>query len=212
MHFVIFTGGALKRGRSVEKALKSFDKIIAVDSGASYCHKLQLIPDLVVGDFDSIDKKTLKTLEKKGVPMLRFPREKDETDTEIAINTAIKQGATKISVIAGIFGERTDHMLANVLLPILYKIPVYFVDGKTTLWLAKGPKSEKITGVKNDLLSLIPLSKNVGGITTKGLKYSLKNGALFLGKTRGISNVFVKDEAEVIFSKGVLLLVHTAFA
>lgn len=212
MHFVIFTGGLLKKGHAVDRALKTFDKTIAVDSGTSYCLERKLTPDFVVGDFDSIDKKTLKKLETKGIPILRFPEEKDQTDTEIAVQIAIEKGATKISILAGIAGDRIDHMLANVLLPIQYKVPIYYVDGNTKLWLAKGPGTQKINGRKNDLLSLTPLSKTVRNINTSGLKYSLKNGTLFLGKTRGISNVLKKKVAQVSFSKGILLFVHTQLA
>ncbi|HVF68995.1 MAG TPA: thiamine diphosphokinase [Xanthomonadales bacterium] len=212
MHFVIFTGGTLQKDRAVEKVLKNFDKIIAVDSGASHCDKFKLIPDFVVGDFDSIDKKLLIKFEKLGSKILRFPEEKNETDTEIGIQTAIDHGATKISVLGGLAGDRIDHILANVLIPIRYKIPVYFASGNQTLWLAKGPKTEKIKGSKTDLLSLIPLSPTVDGIATKGLKYVLGNEKLNLGKTRGVSNVFMRRSVEVNWKKGTLLLIHTSLA
>ncbi len=101
MHFVIFTGGTLQKGRAVENSLKNFDKIIAVDSGASHCTQLKLIPDFVVGDFDSVDKRILKNFEQKGSKILKFSQEKDATDTEIGIQTAIEHGATKVSVLGG---------------------------------------------------------------------------------------------------------------
>lgn len=212
MHFLILTGGALDKGRAVDKALTSFDKVIAVDSGASHCHKLKLLPDFLVGDFDSIDKKLLKRFEKRGSVILRFPEEKDLTDTEIGIKTAIENGATKISVLGGIAGDRIDHIIANILLPFQYKIPVYYVNKNQTMWLAKGPTSEKIEAQKNDLLSLIPLSKVVTNIQTKGLKYALENEPLFFGNTRGISNEFKENMVNVSWEKGQMLLVHTSLA
>ncbi len=212
MHFLIFTGGDLEKGRAVEKALASFDKVIAVDSGASHCISYSLAPDFVVGDFDSIDEKTLAHVKSSEAKILNYPQEKDETDTHIAIRIAVEQGAKKISVLGGVAGDRIDHMLANILLPIQYTVPTYFVNEKTTLWLSKGPTTEEITGNKEDLLSLVPFSETVEGIQTRGLKYALENESLFLGKTRGVSNVFQEEIVKVTWKKGLLLIVHTSFA
>ncbi len=202
----------MEKGRAVEKALTSYDKVIAVDNGATHCLSYSLVPDFVVGDFDSIDEKTLAHVKKSDAKILNYPPEKDETDTHIAIRIAVEQGAKKISVLGGVAGDRIDHMLANILLPIQYTVPTYFVNEKTTLWLSKGPKTEEIAGNKEDLLSLVPFSETVEGIQTQGLKYVLNNETLFLGKTRGVSNVFQKEVVKVAWKKGLLLIVHTSFA
>lgn len=208
MQYVIFTGGVLHSGGAVITALAHFDKSIAADAGASSALSLGITPDYLIGDFDSIDDKTLALF--KDVEQVRFPEEKNETDTELAITFAIEQGATSITLLGGIAGDRIDHILANVLLLTQYTIPIVFVDANTTLWLAKGPAEEFIEGDIGDLLSLIPVSKTVEHIQTNGLQYALCDESLFLGKPRGISNVLNKQKASVSFTEGQLLITHIA--
>jgi thiamine pyrophosphokinase len=211
MHYIIITGGALVKGSSVEKAILDSDKIIAVDSGASHCSKLKTAPDLLVGDFDSIDPKLLLKLKKRKIPIIRFPKEKNETDTELAIKRAIQDKATEISVLAGLQGDRIDHILANVLLFQKYKVPIRFVSGNQALWGTSGPKTEKIRGKRGDLLSLIPLSVT-SELRTKNLKYPLRRESLKPGSGRGVSNEFVARTVTVAFKKGTLLFIHTSLS
>ncbi|HYK08073.1 MAG TPA: thiamine diphosphokinase, partial [Candidatus Eisenbacteria bacterium] len=84
-----------------------------------------------------------------------------------------------------------------------------FINGNQVSWVEKGPAKVSLSGKKGDLLSLIPLSPEVTGITTKNLYYPLRNETLYFGLPRGISNVFTEDSAEVSFAKGMLLFVHT---
>jgi len=210
MQFAIITGGVLNLGPAVNKVLSEADKVIAVDSGATHCIELKLIPDFVVGDFDSVDNKTLKSLEEKGSKILRFPKEKNETDTELAIDTAIKQGATKISVLGGISGTRIDHILSNILLLLkkkFAKVEIKFADGNQEIYL--GRKHAVISGKKGDTISFIPISGKVPDVTSTGLKYNLANYHLSIQKNHGISNVLTQDTAVVTWKKGALLIVHT---
>ena len=211
MHFVIFTGGALQKGRAVEKALKNFDKIIAVDSGAAHCAELKLIPDFVVGDFDSIDSKLLKNFEKQGSKILKFPEEKNETDTEIAIQTAIEHGATKISILGGVAGDRIDHILSNILLLLkkkFAKTEIRFVNGNQQIYLTR--KHAIISGKKGDTVSFIPISGDAPGTVSTGLKYDLAHYHLSLQGNHGISNVLIHDTVTVTWKKGALLIIHTS--
>jgi thiamine pyrophosphokinase len=209
MHFLIFSGGELNPGLAVRKALSDFDKILAVDSGAAHSEKFKLKPDFLVGDFDSIDKKVLDRLKAGKTKILQFPKEKKQTDTELGIKTAVEYGATEITILGGTAGDRVDHILANVLLSTQFTIPIKFTDSNSITWLAKGPKTEKINGGVHDLLSLIPLSQVVKGIQTEGLKYPLKNESLIFGKSRGISNEFLKKTINVKWAYGILVISHT---
>ncbi|HVA96185.1 MAG TPA: thiamine diphosphokinase [Candidatus Acidoferrales bacterium] len=205
MHYGIFAGGELHPGTAVTQVLSQFDKVIAADSGAAIAISQEIKPDIIIGDFDSIDNVTLTSL--KNVKQVRFPSEKDATDTELAVDFAIHHGATKITILGGIAGDRIDHILANIFLPEQYNVPIFFVDAGSVLWFSKGPE-EKITGIPGDLLSLIPLTK-IEGITTTGLKYVLKNEKLYVGKSRSVSNVFLKPNAIVRWTKGHMLIIHT---
>lgn len=208
MHVVIFTGGALQHGLAVTKSLSQFDKVIAADSGAASAVSLKITPDVVIGDFDSIDENTVVFLKKRNTEFIRFPKEKDATDTELAIDFAVKNGATKITVLGGAAGDRIDHVLANVFLPMQYSVPIFFVDADSVLWFANGPKKEIIKGRSGDLLSLIPLSQ-IEEIKTASLQYPLHNETLFVGRSRGVSNMFTQKEAEIKWKSGQLFIIHT---
>lgn len=207
MHVGIFAGGELHNGTVVKKIINQFDKVIAADSGAASAVALGVIPDYVIGDFDSIDEKTTELLRKKNTEFFRFPHVKNETDTELAVDFAVSLGATNITIAGGIAGDRIDHILANIFLTQHVSTPIKYIDSGSVLWRAKGYE-EIIKGKPGDLLSLIPLSR-IEGITTQGLRYSLNNDSLTRGKSRGVSNVFVKEEVAVRWKKGRLFFVHT---
>lgn len=205
----IFTGGEITKGGAITDAIKKLDMVIAADSGAKHALDYHCFPKFVIGDFDSLDKKTTKILEEKGCQFISYASEKDQTDTELAITFAIKQKATKIFLFGAIKGDRIDHILGNIFLPIRYSVPISFVDKETSATVLKGPQTIKLTGKKNDLLSLIPLVQSVTNITTKNLYYPLHNDTLSLGTTRGMSNCFTKNTVELQFEKGRLLVIHT---
>jgi len=210
MRALIFTGGVVRPGSAVKKTTKqTFDFIIAADSGAKEALILGIIPQIVIGDYDSLDNQTLISIKKSNTRLIKFSPFKNETDTELAIQEAIKRGAKDITVIGGIEGDRIDHILANISLLNNTKISLRFISGNQTIWQLTGPANVSINGNPGDLLSLIPMHKDATGITTNGLAYALKNEALFFGKTKGTSNEFTSTNAEVKFQKGTLLIIHT---
>src|SRR5205823_14427089 len=116
MHVVIFTGGTLRPGKAVQAAIASADLVIAADSGAATALQHGCPPAIIVGDFDSLDPLTAQQLQEQGSRGIAVPVEKDETDTELAVRTAIKQGATAITILGWLGGARFDHTMANILL------------------------------------------------------------------------------------------------
>jgi thiamine pyrophosphokinase len=209
MNIVIFSGGAVQKGYFVTQALKNADFIIAADCGAKSALEFRSTPSIVIGDMDSLDSEIIKKLKQKKIPFLKYPTMKDKTDTQLALDYAIKQKAKRISIIGGTKGNRLDHILANIFLLTTTKTDVSFIDGDQRTWIKKGPCKESVTGKKNDLLSLIPLSEKVTGIVTIGLKYSLHNETLHLGQSRGVSNVLLQNSTTVSFESGLFIIIHT---
>lgn len=210
MHVVIFAGGTLRPGKAVNDALASADLIIAADAGAQTALQFGLTPSIVVGDFDSLalSRDTLRDL---GCQTIQVPTEKDVTDSELSVETAIQQGASRITLLGALGGQRFEHSIANVLLLADYDaIPIYIIDGPSVSWLLRGPGSTKIEGQMGDLLSLFPLAGDAYGIHTSNLYYPLHGETLRFGKPRGISNVLTASQAEVSLEHGLLLIIHTA--
>jgi thiamine pyrophosphokinase len=211
MHVVIFAAGTLRPGRQVQEAIASADLVIAADQGAATALQYGCTPAFVVGDFDSLAVLPLQKLQARGSHIIRAAVEKNETDSELAIQLAIEQGATIITLLGGLGGARFDHTMGNIMLLAGFEqIPIRIVDGPSTCWLLRGPGHANIEGEQGDLLSLLPLTGDVTGIQTQGLYYPLHKETLHFGKPRGVSNVLTEQQAEVSCEQGLLLLIHTA--
>jgi thiamine pyrophosphokinase len=211
MHVVIFAGGTLRPGQQVQETIANSDLVIAADQGAATALQYGCTPAFVVGDFDSLPALPLQQLQARGSHIIRAAVEKNETDSELAIQLAIEQGATTITLLGGLGGARFDHTMGNIMLLAGFEqIPIRIVDGPSTCWLLRGPGHTNILGEKGDLLSLLPLTGDVTGVQTQGLYYPLHRETLYFGKPRGVSNVLTEQQAEVSCEQGLLLLIHTA--
>lgn len=178
--------------------------IIAADIGYENCIKLGLVPDLVIGDFDSLgylpDARELMT----------FAPEKDDTDLMLAVREALKRGYDDISIL-GAYGGRFDHMFANV--QTLAFITSHNARGRLisadecTQLLAPGEyRFERAEGFS---LSLFAYSPAVKGLTLKGTEYTLQNGCLQNSFPLGVSNSIKDGSAEISFTDGLLLVVQS---
>ncbi len=209
MYVVIFAGGMVHPGTKIDALLATADLIIAADSGAETALQYGHVPAIVVGDFDSLTISTTE-LEARGSTLVRAEVEKDETDTELAIQVALAHGATDITILGAIGGPRFDHTMANILLLAGIEIvPVRIVDGPMTCWLLRGPGSTSIVGKEGDLLSLFPITTEATGVRTRDLYYPLRGESLRFGRPRGVSNVLTSEHAEVSLESGMLLVIHT---
>lgn len=209
MRAVIFANGILSDPNKVTQSIQPADVLIAADGGAHHCLALDLIPQLVIGDFDSLEPNELAILEGAGALVIRHPARKDFTDLELAIEHALTMGAEDI-LILGALGRRWDQTLANLLLPAAQgfsKVNIRLVDENQEILFIRGGNSVELLGSPGDTVSLIPLSADVLGITTRGLEYPLEKGTLLFGSTRGISNVLQENRAAVSVEEGSLMCV-----
>ncbi|MBL8046342.1 MAG: thiamine diphosphokinase [Anaerolineales bacterium] len=207
---IIFANGELPEPERVRAFIQPDDFIIAADGGARHCWALKLTPQLAVGDFDSLTAAELAKLEQAGITLKRFPRDKDETDLELALLEAARLGAEKICVL-GALGGRLDMTLANLQLlthPALAHISLEVRAGGQTAWLLR-PPGGPVRGQVGDTVSLLPLGGAADGITTRGLRYPLNGETLTVGPARGVSNALTQPEAYVGLQAGLLLIIHT---
>ena len=209
MKVAIVANGELRDHPRLVEIWRTADLRIAADGGAVNARKhLVLAPQVLIGDFDSVDETTREWCIQAHAELIQHPREKNETDLELAIDLAVAHGATDIAIL-GALGGRFDQMLANTFLlikPGLAHITTRIVDSDFDAWLAWDHTS--IHGKIGETLSLIPMTDHVDGIVTNGLRYPLRNETLFLGSPRGVSNELVEENAAVTFQNGLLLVVH----
>ena len=211
MNCVIFANGDFSPSTLPDTPWQQADLLIATDGGARHCHILQLIPHILLGDMDSITPELLAWFTKHGSEVLRFPPHKDKTDLELALETATARGAGNI-LILGALGGRWDMSIASIMLlaaPIPAGIALTLREGPDSLHCLHGGEHLQIHGRIGDILSLIPLAGPSRGISLNGLEYPLNDQDIPSGSTRGISNLFVHDTAEISLREGLLLIVHS---
>lgn len=192
---------------------RTFDRIIAVDRGLNAVSKLKLIPDAIVGDFDSADESVLKEFKSKALDTtweIHKP-EKDETDTELAIITAIRLGCTKL-ILLGATGGRLDHFLGN--LHLLYAslkqgVEAAIVDERNWITVTEKERVFEADQIFGKYISFLPLSEEVKGITLTGFKYPLHKKDITIGTSLCISNELTGTTGKMEFDSGILICVES---
>jgi thiamine pyrophosphokinase len=184
--------------------------VLAADSGLHHAAALGLDAQRVIGDFDSASPATVARAEAHGAVLERHPAAKDASDLELALDRAVHLGVGDILVLGG-GGGRLDHLIANVGLlaaPSLRGHRVRAVFGPALLQILLGPASLTVTGRPGEFLSLVPLERTAGHITTRGLRFPLVDEDLPFATSRGVSNEFLDGPAEVRFVDGTLAVVQ----
>ena len=213
MKFLIVSGGSLNK-EFVTKVVGQgrYDRILAADSGMNALYAAAVTPDIIIGDFDSADKKILAFFQQnKEIDFCTLNPEKDDTDTEFAIRESIRRGADSITIIGGT-GTRLDHVLGNIsLLGIGLEegVRMELLDAHNRICMIDHSVTLKKKEQYGNYLSLIPYNGNVTGVRLKGLKYPLHDYTMGGFNSLGISNEIVDDEASIELTSGQLLVIES---
>lgn len=210
MRAVIFVNGTITDYATLAGWLRADDFLIGADGGTVHCLALGRRPDVIVGDLDSVDPQEVVQLAAAGVQIERHPPAKNETDLELALECAHRQGADEV-LLLGALGGRLDQTLGNLLILAQREWPFVLLIGEGDQ-LAQVLRSGELLQARSPVggtVSVIPLSATVTGITYTGLEYPLIDATLHLGSTRGMSNVVATLPATIQISQGLLLVVQT---
>jgi thiamine pyrophosphokinase len=195
------------------QAVESGALLICADGGGDVALAWDFLPGFLVGDMDSISPDSLEILSRSpGVEVRAAPVEKDETDLELALLTALEQGACDITILGGL-GGRLDHTLGNIYLLAAGQLvqagaKARLLGELEEVLVLRGGEELELKGQPGELVSLIPLTPVALGVRTGGLYYPLRGEPLYIGPTRGISNEFTGTLATVSFEEGLLLVIH----
>ena len=185
------------------------DFIIAADRGLNCLNRIGIVPDEILGDYDSVSDELVEAYKKTGVPVLRYKAEKNVTDTEAAMNFALDSGTDEI-VILGACGGRLDHFM-SVVQGLYYAlergVPSSIADPENRIMLIDGPFTLQKKNTFGKYVSLLPFTSEVRDITLTGFKYPLDDYLLKKGCSIGVSNEIVSDEARISFTEGILILI-----
>lgn len=213
---LILTGGEIDIdfARNFIKNNK-YNIVIAADAGLVIADKLSIIPDYIVGDFDTVNPLLMYKYEKdENVKIIRFKPEKDFTDTQIAVKKAIELNSVFIHILGGT-GSRLDHTIANI-----YLLQSALEAGIDAMLVSKNNRIRLIGYSRKNIIiekseykyvSLIPLSDVVKKITTTGMKYNIENFDMYIDKqiSLGVSNEILNNNATINIAEGKLLLIES---
>lgn len=188
---------------------QKYDYIICADGGANHAYKMNITPNYIIGDLDSINKETIDFYKKQNVLFEEFPSKKNETDSELCIFLSKSLNANKIDLF-GTLGGRIDHILANI--NLLYyireqEIIPRIISEKEEIYIATN-ECVKIKGNVNDIISIIPIKGDAKGVTLENLEYPLNNYDMNYSTPLGISNIMLSEECKIAVKKGSLLIIR----
>lgn len=191
--------------------IKENDLVIAVDGGYMYSRVLEITPDVIIGDFDSLEEPYVSEVhrleEEKACCVIRLEREKDDTDTMAAIRYGLQAGCEEFHLYAAM-GGRLEHTIANLQSLLFLKKN----GAKGYLWDAFSMttviREESLSFRKSmeGMLSVFAIDGDAKGVTETGLKYELHDAVLENSFPKGISNEFIGEEATVSVRDGALLV------
>ncbi len=201
MHALIIANGILPPQDFVRALVKFAKLVVCSDGGANHAHAFGINPNVIIGDFDSINLKTKEFF--KDINQITIP-DQHSTDLEKAISYCIQQKITSVDIV-GAFGNRIDHTTGSLgcfkKFGKLIHIRMLDTVGEITLI----QKEVRLNMREQEKFSLIPLERCIG-VSTKNLKYELENGILELGVQEGISNEAISQNVSIRVDNGTLLL------
>ncbi len=205
MRAIIYTGGHIN-AQNINLMPEEEDLVIAADSGYENAKALGVIPSVAVGDFDSSAEPT-----DKGVEIIRLKREKDATDTQVALELALQRGADEMVIIGGLDG-RLDHTAANLaMLEYLYKRNIrraYVEDGYNRARFIKND-SALLLRDKYKYFSVVAVDEKLVGVEIKGAKYPLKNAKIFRHNQFAVSNEIDGNCAFIAIKRGAAYVIES---
>jgi thiamine pyrophosphokinase len=207
---LILANGDLTDTTVVRDLFFRADLIIAVDGGGNHCSRWGIIPDILIGDLDSINPAVLREYQKNAVAIHRHPPRKDATDLELALDLIITKGAREVYLLGGL-GGRWDMSLANILLCSNEKyraLRLTVLGPGCVMHILHPGNLFTLYGTPGQQVSFLPLQDEVRGLTLRGFEYSLQDATLLFGSTQGASNILQEPKATVLFHSGILLCIH----
>ena len=207
--YVIFLNGEYKYSQEFMDKLVSKNVVcFCADGGANFAFKYGKIPEVIVGDLDSIEKKVLEYYKSKNILIKKFPKDKDFTDFELILKeinkiSENKNFVEKIFVVGGL-GKRIDMSLSNLFIMEKYKNLVFLQENEEIFYTEK---SFVLKNKKECEFSIIPISEKVEKLTLKGFKFETDKIDVKRESSRLVSNVILENEASVEFESGKMIII-----
>ena len=199
---ILFVAGGRRPDENFFVELTRGRKIFAVDKGIEICRDVNILPEILIGDFDSAKSSAVNWAIENKIPIEKHPIDKDFTDTQLALNLVDEKNFV---ILTGIFGGRFDHLFSNVFTCASSKITTCLVDEKEIIFFVKDNETFTIKFLKKpSALSLLPITEICEGVTIKNVHWELEKAILKQNFPNTISNRVESDEIKISVESGTL--------
>lgn len=213
MKTLIITGGTIDDSFAEAYITKwQPDYILAADKGMEFCYRTGIVPDCIIGDYDSAAEEVLAYFRgKEEIEWHDFEPEKDYTDTELAVELAAAKRSSKVHIL-GATGTRLDHVIGNI--QLLTKLLEHHIEGRiidthNRIRLVENREVLNKESQYGAYVSLLPLTTALKGVTLRGVKYPLTNAEITSDNTLGVSNEIIEEEAVITIEDGIGILIES---
>lgn len=209
MQAAIFLNGAPDPPGLLRRVADRADLVVAADGGAVYALDAGVIPDLVVGDMDSLGEARTREVEERGAVLERHPLRKDKMDGHLAVMAVRDRGATAVDLVCAAGGKFSALFAVPHIMLAAERIGL-----RTTLLAGWGQAfvleegERPIAGDSQDSVSVFPFTGPATGVTLEGFGYPLEDARLEVGDTLGFHNELAGRRGRVSVGEGVLLVIH----
>ena len=177
-------------------------KIFAVDKGIEICRDVNILPEILIGDFDSAENSAVDWAIANKIHIEKHPVDKDFTDTQLALNLVDEEN---LVILTGIFGGRFDHLFSNIFTCASSKIKICLVDDKELIFFVKSGEYFTVKFFQQPTnLSLLPITKTVESVNLKNVHWELENTTLKQNFPNAISNRVESAEIKISVQSGTL--------
>lgn len=192
----------------IHDSIEEYDFVIAADGGFEHLLHFGVVPDLLIGDMDSIKNKDWSSLiQPEKTTCIQLPTEKDDTDMLAAIKEGLKRGCTEFAIY-GALGGRIDHSLANIqcLCYLCEQHARGIIYGEHDSLELLCNERRIYPATCKGMISVFAFGGTAKGVTEEGLKYGLQDAEVTVGKPIGVSNEFIGQESMIEVKDGMLLV------
>ena len=204
---ILFVAGGRVPSREFFLNVADGRKIFCIDKGIELCRACEIIPEFLIGDFDSANNDSVNWARGKNISVEKYPADKDFTDTQLALNRAAEIFGEHVAILTGCFGGRFDHLYSTIFTCAALNRKIFLADEREIIFYLRGGEGATVKFFKMPLaVSLLPMTSACEGVTTKNLHWELDGATLTQNFPNATSNRADSDKIFISLAKGTLAI------
>ena len=203
---ILFVSGGRVPSREFFLKVSSGRKIFCIDKGIELCRACEVVPNFLIGDFDSANQSAVEWAREKKIPVEKYPVDKDFTDTQLALNRAADIFGEHVALLTGCFGGRFDHLFSTVY-TCAARQNIFLADEREIIFYVKGGEFVEVKFFERPFaVSLLPMTSICAGVTTKNLHWELDGATLTQTFPNAVSNRIEDEKIFLSLERGTLAI------